>query len=258
MGQVWALALPRSERDVLLALADHAHDDGTSARPGVPYLVWKLDLAKSTVVAALRGLEEKGIIAATRSGGGRGRVTEYSLDLEKGTKKRPFTERLNRPIDSAKPSDPREETVRSSLAREEEPSGTISRATTTALAVRESAASPRPPNPIWDLLVEFEGEPLPRFKTARGRIVSDLRELLVRDGIRDVDAALTEIRRRRDALIGEWGEAKATLRSLVNNWTLAGKLADGTSRGPTRRTPGGAPTPEEMLQRARELSERGE
>lgn len=112
MGRVYRLeGLTRSERDVLLALADHAHDDGTSARPGVPYLVWKLDLARSTIIEALRGLEGKLLIAATVEGKGRGNVTEYRLDLERGQEKQPFMGYGKRPkSDAAKTSDSRSKT----------------------------------------------------------------------------------------------------------------------------------------------------
>lgn len=91
MGKVWQLAdLGRSERDVLLALADDAKDDGTASDPGVPYLVWKTELGKSTVHTALRGLEGKALIVPVARGGGRGKVTEYRLTLENGSGKEPF------------------------------------------------------------------------------------------------------------------------------------------------------------------------
>jgi Helix-turn-helix domain len=92
MGRVWQLdGLDRNERTVLLALADHAFDDGTSCRPGVPYLAWKTDLSERSVQRALRGLEEKDLIVPTaHREGGRGHVTHYELHLENGAFKSPL------------------------------------------------------------------------------------------------------------------------------------------------------------------------
>ena len=40
MGDIFNLVLARPERDVLLALTDHADDNGRRARPGVKRLAW--------------------------------------------------------------------------------------------------------------------------------------------------------------------------------------------------------------------------
>ena len=90
MTQVWELSLPKADRLVLLALADHAHDDGRT-RPGVPYLVWKTELDRRTVQRILRKLQEEGLIRPLRNeAGGRGLATDFLLTLDKGTKKPPF------------------------------------------------------------------------------------------------------------------------------------------------------------------------
>lgn len=104
MGQVWRIAgLGHVERDVLLALADHAHDDGTSARPGVGYLVWKTDWTERAVRTALRGLTAKQIIEPMKNiQGGRGRVTEFVLHLERGQQKPPFQSALKGASDDTK------------------------------------------------------------------------------------------------------------------------------------------------------------
>jgi hypothetical protein len=90
MGQVYKLALPSSERDVLLAVCETANDDGTAARPGVPYLAWELDIEERTVRRILASLRAKGLIEAVAySTGGAGRATEYTVHLERGTPKPP-------------------------------------------------------------------------------------------------------------------------------------------------------------------------
>lgn len=64
---------------VLLALADHAHPDGTHAYPSVAAIAKMARLSERAVQYALRQLENFGEITITREGGGRGRTTEYRL-----------------------------------------------------------------------------------------------------------------------------------------------------------------------------------
>lgn len=108
------------------------------------------------------------------------------------------------------------------------------------------------PNPVWDVVSEIWGEPLPneRSRIARGRIIADLRELLKRDGIRDAEQAKEQVRVRHAALAREWGWGKATARSLVNNWVTAGALLNGGGKRGL--------TPEEMARQAIEAHNRGE
>jgi hypothetical protein len=88
----------------------------------------------------------------------------------------------------------------------------------TAIAVRERNAG-------WDFLVELGGEPLEKQRNAYGRVAADLNELAKRElNGATPDEYLELFRRRRRALVAEWGEGKATARSLVNNWELAKRL----------------------------------
>jgi hypothetical protein len=89
MGQVYGLVLTRSERDVLLALADHADDDGRNARPGVGFIAWKTELSTRQVERSLLSLRKKSIIARI-SGGGNGRATLYRIDLSQAVHKTPY------------------------------------------------------------------------------------------------------------------------------------------------------------------------
>ena len=54
------------EKLVALALADHAHDDGTEARPGVNGLSRKCGVTERTAQRALRSLQDKRIIFVQR------------------------------------------------------------------------------------------------------------------------------------------------------------------------------------------------
>lgn len=62
MGAVFKVPLPPSEKLVALALADHAHDDGTEARPGMASLAIKTTLSKRQVQRVLKSLVLKGVI----------------------------------------------------------------------------------------------------------------------------------------------------------------------------------------------------
>ncbi|MBA3824523.1 MAG: helix-turn-helix domain-containing protein [Ktedonobacterales bacterium] len=93
MGRVWGyLFQSRAERDIVLALADHAHDDGTSIYPSILNLAWKTELSERQVQRILRSLEERGIIiAVANEEGGRGKKTEWNLYLDQANPKPVFT-----------------------------------------------------------------------------------------------------------------------------------------------------------------------
>ena len=94
MGAVWDLKLSHGKQFLLLALADHAHDDGTRCFPSVEYLAWKTGYDRRHVQRILRDLEDDRLINPVGCrGGGRGQVTEYVIDLSAGEKKAPFRDR---------------------------------------------------------------------------------------------------------------------------------------------------------------------
>ncbi len=87
-AMVWRLELPHNKAWVLMALADHAHDDGTRCFPGVEQLAWKTGYGARQVRRILHDLRGDGIIEAVAFvQGGRGRATEYTLYLDRGTLK---------------------------------------------------------------------------------------------------------------------------------------------------------------------------
>jgi hypothetical protein len=88
MGAVWKLKLTHGQQVVMLALADHAHDDGTRCYPGVSYLAWKTGYSERNVIRILGELESLEIIEPqSKKRGGAGNVTEYHIHIEKGDKK---------------------------------------------------------------------------------------------------------------------------------------------------------------------------
>jgi hypothetical protein len=66
MTAVFKVNLPPSEKVVALALADHAHDDGTEARPGVASLAVKCSLSERQVQRVLKILLAKRILSIQR------------------------------------------------------------------------------------------------------------------------------------------------------------------------------------------------
>lgn len=91
VGQVYDLDLPHNEQSIMLALADHGHDDGSHIHPSVSYLAWKTGYTDRQVQTILRRLEAKGLIEPVAyATGGRGKATEYQMHIERGVKKSPY------------------------------------------------------------------------------------------------------------------------------------------------------------------------
>lgn len=92
MTKVWQYEFDHAEQAVMLALADHAHDDGTEIRPGIARLAWKTGYSDRQVQRILKTLrDDKQILKLVRRGDGRGHPNVYRFDWSKGVKKSPFT-----------------------------------------------------------------------------------------------------------------------------------------------------------------------
>lgn len=97
MGMVYDLVLDHPLQSLALALADHAHDDGSHVFPSVEYLSWKTGYSERQVQRILRELEEARLLVLEKPAtGGRGHTNEYSLHLSNGVKKSPFIPRSKR------------------------------------------------------------------------------------------------------------------------------------------------------------------
>ncbi len=114
MGAVFELDVPACDKLVLLAMADHARDDGTGCYPSIGRLAKKTSLSVRSVQRTIRGLENAGfLVSKGKSKGGRGVTTEYNLTLETGTNTMlPFSgrgryQRRENPARHAPFSDPR-------------------------------------------------------------------------------------------------------------------------------------------------------
>lgn len=81
MGRAMYVPLDMASRLVLVALADHANDDGTEARPGLRRLQIKTGLSRRAVQDCLAHLEGHDLIeAAGYRKGGHGRTTNWKID----------------------------------------------------------------------------------------------------------------------------------------------------------------------------------
>ena len=100
---------------LLVALADHAHDDGSEVFPTVEYLCWKTRLSERLVRNKLKEWrEEKVLIPIGGEGGGRGRTVEYELKVDMLPSKEPF---------AGKPSGSARATAKRTMARRKGASG---------------------------------------------------------------------------------------------------------------------------------------
>ncbi len=107
---VWGLKLPHNQFEVLMALADAAHDDGSRCFPSVGLVAWMTDYSDRQVRRLLASLRTDGLIEAVAFDHGGTRPTEYQLHLDRGVQKPP-----RRPTMSGLPNDdaPHDTTVSS-------------------------------------------------------------------------------------------------------------------------------------------------
>jgi hypothetical protein len=83
MVAVFQLDIPATQKLVLLAMADHAHDDGTRCYPSIGRLARRTSLSIRGVQTTMRRLEKAGfIVPQGKSKGGSGVTTEYNLTLQ--------------------------------------------------------------------------------------------------------------------------------------------------------------------------------
>lgn len=78
------------ERLLLLALADHAHDDGSNIFPSVKYVCWKTSLSESFVRKKLALWRDDEVLTIVDGNRGRGVTVEYFLNIDALPVKQPF------------------------------------------------------------------------------------------------------------------------------------------------------------------------
>lgn len=91
MTLVWELDLDPNLRLLLLALADHADDEGNNVYPSVEHLAWKVGYSGRQVRRNLQILrDEMKVLELVESGGGRGKSNRYRLHLDACEYKQPY------------------------------------------------------------------------------------------------------------------------------------------------------------------------
>jgi hypothetical protein len=104
MGAIFYLDIPASEKLVLLAMADHARDDGTGCYPSIRLLAQKTSQTRRGVQKIVARLESRGLLVGPpierrkggRDGRGRGISTEYQIVVENGERGSLFTPQQGR------------------------------------------------------------------------------------------------------------------------------------------------------------------
>ena len=107
--QVWEHELSHPHQAIMLALADHAHEDGTGIRPSIKRIAWKTGYSERSVQSIMSQLRELGLlivsVPATHN-----TPNEYRFDWSVATPKPSFDKlmdaakgRKNRGADSAPP-----------------------------------------------------------------------------------------------------------------------------------------------------------
>jgi Helix-turn-helix domain len=127
MTAVFELEITASEKLVLIAMADHAHHDGSSCFPGVGLLARKTSLSRRGVQKIVRRLEQRGLLAPI--GVSRGyHTTEYRVTLPNREPGSPSA-KVDPERQSRVPRTPFQNTANASAQNGEpcspEPSGTV-------------------------------------------------------------------------------------------------------------------------------------
>lgn len=81
--------VPRPQQAVLLAMADHANDDGSSCFPSVDRIAWKLGYKPRQVTSIVRDLRRAGVLIEVAPAS-QHRPTEYRIDLSAAPPKPDF------------------------------------------------------------------------------------------------------------------------------------------------------------------------
>lgn len=198
---------------VLAALADRADDEGV-CWPSTAWLARKCSpLSTQSVRRALTDLADQGLLLKVKRQRRKdGTLSVWLLQL-------PLSSHQGLSLDGADQSSSVIGPV--IMGDTAEPSIEPSIKTT-----KTDVLVPRSRDYGFEFVVSVKGEPLPRQRSAYGRVAADLNALLDRDGVSGT-ARLSELRRRHEALCRLWGEEKSGPRSLVEHWPLSGNAASG-------------------------------
>ena len=93
MAAVWDADLPRPEKFVLLALADHADHEGGNIYPSLGRIGWKTGYSYQKIISIVKSLRESGVLVQT--GMDRNNVVIYRIQFEQLIQLAPYQNKHN-------------------------------------------------------------------------------------------------------------------------------------------------------------------
>jgi hypothetical protein len=179
MAQVWEHEFSRSEQAIMLALADHAHDDGSRVFPSVERVAWKTGYSKRQTQRIIGTLRKSGVLVVVKKAY-KNRPTEYRIDLLKAPEKPTYrgdtmspqaVEGVTTSVNGGDIS-----TARGDIAKSSKPSLEPSNK-----PKKKDAKKPRPRDLVFEALTVAAGYDIKNLtKSARGQLnkyAKDLREV---------------------------------------------------------------------------------
>ena len=230
MAQVWELELSHNAQSILLALADHADDDGY-CYPSVGRLAWKTGYGVRQVQRTLKYLRDHKMAIPTGSVvGGRHNTVVYRLDPSAGRQKPPFQPRTERQIsadvkgDNMTPFD--DKTEIKGVTQDAERVTPETQRVTPESQKGDIAVSPEPSVTIKESSIESSGakfdypewfQPLTALKgfkmTAHKNAILSIREGCDEAGVNEAEVVLafTEYYRDGGRATNGWSDPVASL-----------------------------------------------
>ncbi len=166
LGQVWDLQLTAAKQLIMLALADHADHNGDNAYPSIDLIAWKTGYSERQVRRILKALvKDKILLQVSRPG----RTSVYSIRLENGVKKLPYTKSIGQ---NDTPDKMTEVTIMS-----DHPGHPDVRTTPDTQMSDEPSSKPsinreRKPDPIFDAISQV-------WKTTAGAIIGNMKSMML-------------------------------------------------------------------------------
>lgn len=91
IGKCYGVQVTHPQQTVLIALADHANDDGAAVYPSIAFIAWKTGYSERQVTRLVGDLQRLGILVLVKKAY-RGRPNEYRIDLANAPLKKKFRE----------------------------------------------------------------------------------------------------------------------------------------------------------------------
>lgn len=205
---------------VLLALADRADEDG-HCWPSNTTLGDKTSQGLEAVRRGLNDLESAGLLVRKRRRMQNGHLAGWEFWLRVGDHPAPTRDGRDEPSRTWVGNHPAP--VRD---QEHTPVGDIHRSPSSSDSASppKKGTAPRPRDEVWDAMTEAFGSPTtPSEKRHRGKIVSELKQGLIEEGVAEGRRG-EEVRRRVRSLRSAWGAQRVTADSLAKHWTFAATL----------------------------------